>query len=104
MYKFKLNKFQESYAFLWDNKDETIEVINQYLKEVKGDNWSVGRCWNEKTEKNDSDTLFVSEKDGPYTSNTFFKIGEYVLHTKEGYLHPYCEKDLAKNNIELVKL
>jgi len=103
MYKFKINKFQESYAFLWDGKDETIDLINQYLKEVKGNNWSTGRCWNDETQKNDSDHLFISERNEPYTSNTFFGPGQYVVHTEGGYFHPYSKDDLVRKNIELIE-
>lgn len=101
MYKFKINKFQESFAFLWDNKNETIDLINEYLKEVKGSTYKAGRCFNADTNTNDSDILCIIEND---ECSTFFNVGEYIIHTKGGYFYPYSKEDLVKKNIELIEI
>ena len=79
MKKIKVNEFQNIFYFIWDNQEETINMVNEYLKTIKGDNWSCGRCWDENTKSNTSDTLFISTKDGTFTDSSFYSIGEYVV-------------------------
>ena len=79
MEKIALNEYLNIFYFIWDNKDETIDMVNNYLKKVKGDNWSCGRCWNEKTKSNTSDNLFISKKEGTMESNSFYRTNEYVI-------------------------
>jgi len=79
MEKIELNNYQSIFYFIWDNTEETIKVVNEYLKITKGENWSCGRCYDEKTDSNTSDTLFISEKDGIGTLNSFYYKGEYVI-------------------------
>ena len=38
MYKFKKNKYEDSYTFLWDNKDETLERKNIVLEKPLANN------------------------------------------------------------------
>ena len=85
MNKIALNKYRDTYYFKWDNKDETIEMVNEYLKTTKGHNWSCLRCWDEETNSNTSDVLCISEKFGTSTSNSFYQIGEYVIDTKRSF-------------------
>lgn len=98
MYRYKLNKFEDAFLFLWDNEDSTIQEIDEYLKEVKGDNWSVGRCWNDVTKRNDSDTLCIKKEEGSFSSSSFYKNGEYLLDKHE-YFIGCDEKYLVDNNI-----
>jgi hypothetical protein len=79
MKKLKLNDYQSIYYFIWDNTEETIKMVNEYLKITKGKNWTCGRCWDEKTKSNTSDTLFISKKEGTSTNNSFYRINEYVV-------------------------
>jgi hypothetical protein len=79
MEKIKLNDYQNIFYFIWDNTEETIKMVNEYLKLTKEDNWSCGRCWDEETKSNTSNALFISEKDGIGTTNSFYYLGEYVV-------------------------
>jgi hypothetical protein len=79
MEKIELNNYQSIFYFIWDNTEETIKGVNEYLKITKGENWSCGRCYDEKTDSNTSDTLFISEKDGIGTLSSFYYKGEYVI-------------------------
>lgn len=79
MEKIKLNDYQSIFYFIWDNTEETIKMVNEYLKITKGSDWSCGRCWDEETKSNTSDTLFISEKNGIGTANSFYYSGEYVV-------------------------
>lgn len=75
MEKIILNDYQNIFYFVWDNTDETIKMVNEYLKITKGKNWSCGRCWDDKTKSNTSDVLFISNNEG----TSFFKINEYII-------------------------
>lgn len=79
MEKIKLNDYQSIFYFIWDNTEETIKMVNEYLKITKGDEWSCGRCWDEETKSNTSDTLFISKKEGTITNNSFYYVNEYVV-------------------------
>ena len=79
MKKIKLNEYQTIFYFIWDNTEETIKMLNDYLKITKGDNWSCGRCWDDNTESNTSDTLFISKKEGTMTINSFYYTNEHVV-------------------------
>jgi hypothetical protein len=74
MEKIKLNEYQNIFYFIWDDKDETIEMTNRYLKITKGSNWSCGRCL-------ESDVLFIQIKDSIDNMNCFdfYTIGQYVI-------------------------
>jgi hypothetical protein len=94
MEKIKLNDYQTIYYFIWDNKEETIKMVNEYLKTTKGNNWSCGRCLDEETQLNTSDTLFISKKEGVCSSNSFYRTGEYVVDSLSHFW------GLAKNEFE----
>lgn len=79
MEKIKLNNYQTIFYFVWDNTEEKIKMVNEYLKITKGDNWYCGRCWDDNTKSNTSDTLFISKKEGIGTTNSFYYLGEYVV-------------------------
>lgn len=65
---------------VWDGKDKTLECINtDLLSELNNSNISVGRCYNENTEANDLNTLFISKEHQGYTSNEFHEIGSYIV-------------------------
>jgi hypothetical protein len=76
MEKIKLNDYQTIFYFVWNNSEETIKMVNEYLKITKSDNWSCGRCWDEETKSNTSDT-FISKKGN--TINSFYYLDEYVV-------------------------
>jgi hypothetical protein len=43
MENIKLNDYQNIFYFIWDNREETIKMVDEYLKLTKGDNWGVRR-------------------------------------------------------------
>jgi hypothetical protein len=104
MYKFKKNKYEDSYAFLWDNTDETLEEVRDYLKEVKGEYFEACRSWNDETQKNDGDTLCISERTGTGVMTSFYRLNEYVVHVENGYFHGYKKLELERKNIVLEKI
>lgn len=73
-----INEFKKLYYFIWDNNDDTINNVNEYLSKVKGENWSCKRCWDEETNSNTSETLCISKKEGNSSINYFYEKGEYV--------------------------
>lgn len=79
MEKIKLNEYQNLFYFIWDNDDKTIQMVNEYLKITKDENWKCLRCWDDETNSNSSDVLCISEKSGTFTSNSFFEVGRYVV-------------------------
>lgn len=86
-----LARKQDVVAILWDNKESTIEQINKEICSVVisfGYDGSVGRCYNEKTDKNDMNDLFFSIKEGPYTTNNFFSVGDYLVMDLTNKLNP----------------
>lgn len=101
MFKFKLNKYKDSCGFLWDNDDNTLKDINEYLSVVKGDQWSAGRCYNEKTNENDLDTLYISESDSVGTCSSFYKVGTYLLDFGDVFRVYHNDEDL-KRYIEVI--
>ena len=93
MQKIKINIFRDIFYFVWDNKQDTIDIINEYLKLTKDENWSCGRCWDENTQSNTSNTLYISVKKGTAKYSSFYQVGDYLLdngnyfekHSKEGF-------------------
>lgn len=92
MIRIKVNQYKDTHYFIWDNKEETIQKVNEYLKVVKGDNWECIRCWDEKTQSNTSDTLCISEDCGDGMSNSFYYLGEYVIDSGRSFWG-YSEKE-----------
>jgi hypothetical protein len=75
MEKIELNNYQSIFFFIWDNTEETIKDVNEYLKITKGENWSCGRCYDGR------DILFISGIKGTtvrYRSDNF-QVGQYVI-------------------------
>lgn len=79
MNEIKINKYQTIFYFVWDNKEETIDMVNEYLKITKDDNWSCARCVNDGTQSNASDVLYISKKSGDLTSTSYYYINDYVI-------------------------
>lgn len=81
----KLTRETEVLYVVWDNKDETLELIREEmlpkLNVSDYQSFSVGRCYNEKTDKNDSDVMFISTKTPSEggTSNAFERVGNYIV-------------------------
>ena len=68
------------------------------LSELGFKNMSCGRCYNEKTGKNDLDTLYISEKDGFGSCNSFYEVDEWLVQS-EGYPNVwvgYSKEDFDK--------
>ena len=79
MEKIKLNEYQNIFYFIWNDSDETIKMVNEYLKITRGDNWICGRCWNEETNSNTSKHLYISESRSNGKTNNYYNVGEYVI-------------------------
>lgn len=79
----KLIRTQEILYTVWDNKDETLESITkEMLSKFYEDEYfkiTVGRCYNESTGKNDSDTMFISTTVENGTSTSYHRVGEYIV-------------------------
>lgn len=104
-YKFQLNKYHQSYCFLWDDKDETVEELNSYLKEVKGDHFSAIRCYNEETGHNDSNVLCILKEEGQFRTSTYYYVGNFILDIGEDYFRRYDELAyLEADNIKLIEI
>lgn len=103
-YKFKLNKYNDSYCFIWDNKDETVAELNDYLKEVKGERYSASRAYNEETGL-DTDVLCITQNDGFSKIYTFYYVGNCILDVNKDYFRKYDKVEYLKaDNIELIEI
>lgn len=96
----KINNYKQVYYIIWDNTDETLNVITEYLKETGRNNWDCCRNYIEETNSNTGDILCINERMGSSNMSTFFRLGEYVVdsdgvfisYTKEEFLNKYkCE-------------
>jgi len=75
IYKISINEYRNMFYFIWDNKDKTIDMVNEYLKSTRnyvGAKWLCGRC-------DDHDTLFISECCNGGTSSSFYSNSKYVV-------------------------
>jgi len=73
--EFKINKYQKSFALLWDVRQETPDEINEYISEI-------GLSRHEAKFGVDSDTLALVEDFGEESSGNFYvSKGEYLVHT-----------------------
>jgi len=80
-----IKRKQDIKFVVWNNNDETLESIRKEFL-IKLNTYddlkiSVGRCYNEKTDKNDSDTMFISTEylsEGS-TSNSYHEVGDYIV-------------------------
>jgi hypothetical protein len=104
-YKFKLNKYHESYCFIWDDKYETVIELDKYLKEVKGKEYSAIRSYNEKTGLNDGDVLCIVKDEGFARSSSYYYKGNCLLDVGKDYFRKYDNVEYLKaDNIELVEI
>lgn len=101
IYKIKKNRYEDTIAFKWDGQDSTVKLIDEMIKEVNGSNWEAGRCWNDNTQQNDSDILFISETDGCGYTSVFFNLNEYGIRFNDGIFISYSAEHLIKENIIL---
>jgi len=98
MEKIKFNKYIDIFYFIWDNKDETIEMVNEYLKNTKGEHFKCGRCWDPNTESNTSENLYISETTDEYQTNSWFRIGEYVVDCID-FFAVYSDEQFSEEEI-----
>jgi hypothetical protein len=86
MEKIVLNENQSIFYFIWDNDNETIKKVNDYLKTKKDNHWSCNRCWNEDSNSDTNDTLYISKKEDILETTSFYYVGEYVVDFGNSFL------------------
>ena len=93
---------QDVIAILWDNNDSTIVDIMANicpLVDEIGYKSSVGRCYNEETDKNDSECLYFSMAQFGGKTSHACRVGEYVTMDVTNKVMPVIclsEKELFK--------
>lgn len=99
MFKYKINKYQELYAFLWDGKDETIDLINDYFKEIDRDDMRAMRC------HSNNDMLgIVTTHDEFSHGESFFRMNRYLVDIGNDIFSEYNDESLLERNIKLEKV
>ena len=92
----KLCNKQDVIAILWDNKDETIEEIRRECCDIlssMGYVTKVDRCFNDKSEKFDSNVLcFAVGVDGR-TINEFCDVNRYIVMDVTNPIYPVMSYD-----------
>ena len=73
MEQIKINKHKQLNYFIWDNKDETIFKIKDYIKEMNYKNFSVKRA------DNDEEILCVVENYGDGEGTSFCRINQCIV-------------------------
>ena len=73
MEQIQINKHKKLNYFTWDGEDNTILKIEEYIKEMKYDTFSVKRAYN------DEKILCVSEKVDDWEMTVYCRINQCVV-------------------------